>query len=72
MPDIGPDNRPSNTSSDEREIWENLAMSVVLGSLNMPRQFTPMNLDRDQSQGSGGGPDDPDAENKLPIKPIRI
>lgn len=72
MSEVGSNYRSSDTSSGEREIWENLAMSIVLGSINMPRQFAPMNLDRDQSQGAGGGPDDPDAENKLPIKPIRI
>lgn len=59
-------------SAGEREIFENLAFGVILNSMDMPRQFKPMNLDRDQSAGFGGGPDDPEAENKLPIKPIRL
>jgi hypothetical protein len=70
MSDIGPENNPRIPNASEKKIWEDLAMSIVLNSINMPREFKPMNLDRDEMAGFGGGPDDPEAENKMPIKPI--
>jgi len=54
------------------ELTKNFALGIVLNSVDMPRQFKPMSLDRDQSGGAGGGPEDEEAENKSPIKPIQF